>query len=63
MTGFAEYRIGAAIVRIHGNPDRQRLEAATAKFLKAAERQRKKANEAQKKTHGAAKEADGKVEA
>ena len=37
-----EYRIGKAIVRIHGNCDPERLKAATARFLKRAEAQRKK---------------------
>ena len=33
---------GNATVRIHGNPDRERIEAATLIFLKAAEQQRKR---------------------
>lgn len=47
-----ECRVGNATVRIHGNPDRERIEAATLLFLKAAEMQRKKAlNEARKETN------------
>lgn len=52
---MTEYIIGNATVRIHGTPDRQRLEVATAKFLKTAERQRKKADEARKETNGGTK--------
>ena len=29
-----EYRIGKAIVRMHGTPDREKVEAATLKFMK-----------------------------
>ena len=29
-----EYKIGKAIVRMHGTPDRENLEAATLKFMK-----------------------------
>lgn len=55
----SEYKFGKATVRIHGNPDREKIEAATLKFLKAAEIQRKKVlNEARKETHTGAKEAD-----
>lgn len=39
-----EYRIGNATVRIHGNCDPERLKAATARFLKQAEAQRRKNN-------------------
>lgn len=28
-----EYKIGKAIVRMHGTPDREKLEAATRKFM------------------------------
>lgn len=37
-----EYKVGKATVRIHGNPDMENLKAATLKFLKQAESQRKK---------------------
>lgn len=30
----AEYRIGKAIVRMHGKPDREKVEAATLKFMR-----------------------------
>lgn len=59
---MTEYIIGNATVRIHGTPDRQRLEAATAKFLKAAERQRRK-NEKAEESHCSPKKADAAVEA
>lgn len=61
---MTEYKFGKATVRIHGNPDRERIEAATLKFLKAAETQRKKArHEAIKKAHTGAKEADPEMAA
>lgn len=54
-----ECKVGKATVRIHGNPDRERIEAATLKFLKAAEQQRRKArNEAIKKAHQKSKASD-----
>lgn len=37
-----QYKIGCAVVRVHGSTDRDRLKAATEKFLKKAENQRKK---------------------
>ena len=37
------YRIGPAIVRVHGTVNRDRLEKATADFLKKVEANRKKA--------------------
>lgn len=47
-----DFKIGNATVRIHGNPDRERIEAATLIFLKAAQQQRKKVrNEARQKTY------------
>ena len=56
---MTEYKFGKATVRIHGNPDRERIEAATLKFLKAAEQQRRKArNEAIKKAHQKPKDSD-----
>ena len=38
-----QYKIGNATVRIHGIPDREKIEAATVIFLKEAQQQRKKA--------------------
>ena len=35
-----EYKIGAATVRMHGMPDRAKLEAAAQQFLKDIERNR-----------------------
>lgn len=46
-----EYRIGCAIVRIHGNPDPDRLKAATTKFLKQAEAQKKKKQKTNQKSN------------
>lgn len=37
----AEYKIGKAIVRMHGTPDRERLEKATAKFMWAVIKKQK----------------------
>lgn len=44
----AEYRVGKAIVRMHGTPNRENLEAATLKFLNAVECQRRKKKEVAK---------------
>ena len=38
----ATYKIGPAIVRIHGKPDQANLEAATARFLNKVVQQRRK---------------------
>lgn len=38
----AEYKIGRAIVRMHGVPDRERLEAATMKFMQKVEQQKRR---------------------
>ena len=35
-----EYKIGKAIVRMHGTPDRGKLEAATLKFMKQVQLQK-----------------------
>ena len=43
-----QYKIGNATVRIHGIPDRAKIEAATVTYLKAAQQQRKKARSNQK---------------
>jgi hypothetical protein len=37
-----EYKVGKATVRIHGNPDPEKVKVATVKFLKQAEKQRKR---------------------
>lgn len=43
---MTEYKIGPAIVRMHGKPNQENLEAATAKFLnKVVQQRRKKAKE------------------
>jgi hypothetical protein len=42
MTAMMEYKIGNAIVRMHGKPDQANLEAATARFLAKVEQQRRK---------------------
>lgn len=39
---MTEYKIGKAIVRMHGTPDRENLEAATARFLAKVEQHRRK---------------------
>jgi chaperonin cofactor prefoldin len=36
-----EYKIGPAIVRMHGQPDREKVKAATEKFLNRVERIRR----------------------
>jgi CRISPR/Cas system Type II protein with McrA/HNH and RuvC-like nuclease domain len=38
---MTEYKIGAAIVRIYGKPDQENIKAATARFLKKVEKQRR----------------------
>lgn len=43
-----EYKHGSALVRIHGNPDRDKLKEATGDFLKKVERCR---NEKKKEKH------------
>lgn len=43
---MTEYKIGPAIVRMHGKPDQKNLEEATARFLTKVVQQRcKKAKE------------------
>ena len=39
---MTEYKIGKAIVRIHGKPNQENLEAATARFLNKVVQQRRK---------------------
>ena len=39
---MTEYKIGPAIVRIHGKPDQENLKAATARFLNKVVQQRRK---------------------
>lgn len=59
VDGMEQFKIGSATVRIHGNPDRERIEAATLKFLKAAEQQRRKVrNEARKEANRCTTQAD-----
>lgn len=36
-----EYKVGPAIVRMHGQPDREKVKAATEKFLNRVERIRR----------------------
>lgn len=45
---MTEYKIGPAIVRIHGQCEPERLREATARFLKKVEAQRKRAAKPQK---------------
>lgn len=40
---MTEYRIGKAIVRMHGTPNRETIEPAAARFLAKAEKQRRMA--------------------
>lgn len=42
MTAMTEYKIGNAVVRMHGECDREKLKEATTIFLKKAEAQRRK---------------------
>lgn len=37
----AEYKIGRAIVRMHGTPDRKNLETAVARFMQQVQNQKK----------------------
>lgn len=61
---MVQYRIGSATVRIHGNPDREQIEAATLLFLKAAQQQKRKVrNEARKKAHTGTAEIASAMEA
>lgn len=38
---MTEYRIGNAIVRMHGTPDREKVEAAALRFLQKVEQQKR----------------------
>lgn len=59
-----EFKINKATVRIHSEPDQERLKTATEQFLKQVLIQRKKVrSEAQKEADSTAKKADAKVEA
>jgi hypothetical protein len=40
---MTEFKIGKAIVRIHGKPDQERIKAATTIFLKKVEAAKRKA--------------------
>jgi hypothetical protein len=54
-----QYKIGPAIVRIHGDYDLEKVKAATTQFLKKAEAQRKKVHrEAIKEANQRAAQAD-----
>ena len=47
---MTEYKIGPAIVRMHGKPDQANLEAATAKYLaKVLQQRRRQAKERSEK--------------
>lgn len=37
---MTEYRIGNAIVRMHGSPDQEKVKAAAERFLKDIEKQK-----------------------
>ena len=37
-----EYKIGKATVRMHGTPDREKIEAATLRFMKKVREQKRK---------------------
>ena len=45
-----EFKTGCATVKIHGNPNREKVEAATIKFLKATERKRRNEKNTDKNT-------------
>lgn len=38
---MTEYKIGPAIVRIHGEADKEKIKAATERFLKQVEKKKK----------------------
>ena len=38
---MTEYKIGPAIVRIHGEADREKIKSATERFLKQIEKKKK----------------------
>lgn len=40
-----EYKIGKAIVRMHGTPDREKLEAATLKFMRQVQLRKRQQKE------------------
>lgn len=42
MLMTTEYKIGSAIVRMHGKPDQEKIRAATERFLKQVEASRKR---------------------
>lgn len=48
-----EYRIGKAIVRVHGSPDPEKLKAATAQFLKEVLRAQHAAEKAKREEKSA----------
>ena len=49
---MTEYKIGKAIVRMHGTPDQKNLEEATARFLAKVEQQRRKQAKERSKQDG-----------
>lgn len=42
---MTEYKIGRAVVRIHGTPDKDNLKKASEEFMKKVERKRKNENQ------------------
>lgn len=46
-----EYRVGNAIVRMHGTPDREKIEAATVRFVKKIDRKKKQKEQKGGGTH------------
>lgn len=48
---MTEYRIGKAVVRMHGTPNRETIEPAAARFLLKAEQQRRKAEKERRDEH------------
>ena len=48
---MTEYKIGKAIVRMHGTPNRELIEPAAAKFLAKVEQQRRKAAKERRDGH------------
>jgi hypothetical protein len=48
---MTEYKIGRAIVRMHGTPNRENLEAAAARFLSDVNRKKRKAATERRNDH------------
>lgn len=53
-----EYKIGCAVVRVHGTPDPERVKEASVKFLKQAAQIKKRAAAKEGRTDGKDKQAD-----